>query len=432
MKLDYAWKSPTDYRKWGPYLSYGQHSSSEMRVSWQSKFFSMEQWIAYGETQDCEIKLVEKTEPITMHSFTLQNLKPNTTYYYKISRSEDVVLEKPPIYSFTTGPEEGTPIDFDFCIMSDIHAENNSAGNAFRALDTNVPEVKFLISCGDCVTHGGDEEKWNDFFFQFAPYSSKFPMMHTTGNHDTDHPETYAHFVQTFHHPYTDKSKGAYYYFIYGNAVFIMLDSCNAGQTMAMQGVVSDEQMEWLEEILEEFALKDYWIFIFMHHQVYSTGDSGMMEIYNLAYRDLFDEYHVDGVFYGHDHHFEVFWTGREQEWGGTHYCLVGNGGGSLGLFNSDPKRKPLPNYLWTGRTYIYERDGILGGNISGGIRDDEKVKESYVYGIMEYGFTHFHITGDEAKLKMWNWENNICFQDTFKRTGTGKKFHSPEFMRDH
>jgi predicted phosphodiesterase len=436
MHIDYGWKGPEDFRKWGPYLSYGTHASSEVRISWQSKFYALNRWIDYGLNPDCghkiEQKIGDQIEPMALHTIRLTNLSPNTTYYYKISRIEDLKEDPQPIYTFKTGPPEGENVKFDFCIMGDIHAQDGNARTALNAMMVNVPETKFLLSCGDAVTHGGDEVKWNDFFYQISPFNSKFPIMHTTGNHDTDHPETYAHFIQTFHHPYHDLHNGAYYYFIYGNCVFIMLDSTNAGQSSATQGVISDEQMDWLEGLLEELALKNYWIFVFMHHQVYSTGDSGMMEIYNLAYRDLFDEYHVDGVFYGHDHHFEVFWTGRDKDWGGTHYCLIGNGGGGLGTFNMDPKRKPtLPNYLWTRRSYIFERDGILGGNIEGGIRDDEKVRKSYVYGIMEHGFTHMQIDGDQCEFKMWGLQNRIYYKDTIKRTGQGKKYHTPEFMQE-
>lgn len=156
-----------------------------------------------------------------------------------------------------------------------------------------------------------------------------------------------------------------------------------------------------------------------------------MMTIYELAYRDLFDTYHVDGVFYGHDHEYEVYWTGRDQPWGGTHYCLVGNGGGSLGLFNRDAKRQPNTTpYLWKGRTYIPERDGLLGGNPKGA-RNDELVTSALEYGIIEHGFTHFHIDGNQAQMRMWGWENQVYFHSEFHRTGQGKKYSPPKYCQE-
>jgi predicted phosphodiesterase len=429
MKIDYGWEGPQDFRCWGPYWSFGTHADTEITVSWQSKFHALEHWLEFGENLEKSTRIHEKIEPTTMHSFHLRDLKPNTTYYYKISRVEDQQISPQPIYSFHTGPTQGTALSFDFCIIGDFHAKTQEGTQEIlQGIVKNVPNRSFLVSTGDAITHGGDETAWNDFFYQMKPYTSEFPVMHTTGNHDTDHPETYAHFIQTFHFPYHDSTKGAFYHYIYGNAVFIMLDSTNAGQAAATQGVVSDEQLEWLEAILTEYGKKNYWVFIFMHHPMYSTGDSGMMNIYELAYRDLFDEYHVDAVFYGHDHIFEVYWTGRDLDWGGTHYCLVGNSGNCLGTFIRDPARNSP--YLWKGRTYIPSRDGMLGGKL-GGMRNDEIIKTSYVYGIIERGFTHIHIDGDRAELKMWGLENQIYFRDQFKRTGCGKKYKTLEYIQE-
>jgi predicted phosphodiesterase len=431
VKIDYDWTSAADFRCWGPYLSYGERASSEMRVSWQSKFYSLERWLDYGETPACGNKIHEHIEPSATHCVILSDLKPNTTYYYKISRPEDINAPSPPIYSFRTGPPEGSTQSFDFCVTSDMHVENGNGMEAFASMMKNVPNFPFLVTAGDCVTHGCQEPMWNQFFYELRPFNSKFVLMNTTGNHDTDHPESYAHFVQTFHHPYVNRKNGAYYHFIYGNALFIMLDSTNAGQTTATQGVISDEQMEWLSETLEEYSKKNYWIFIFMHHQMYSTGDSGSMKWYEIAYKDMFDEAHVDGVFFGHDHLFEVYWTERDSDWGGTHYYLVGNGGGDLGLQALDAKSNPLPHYLWKGRTYIPERDGILDGNPSG-IRNDELIKKSYVYGVIEHGFSHFRISGEACEVKMIGRQNQVYFHDKYQRTNCGKKYHTPLLRREY
>jgi hypothetical protein len=429
MKIDYGWKNESDFRCWGPYCSYGIHAATEIRISWQSKFHALSHWIEYGDTAECKNKREEKISPTNMHTFILKDLKPNTIYYYKISRIEDLQIQPQPIYTIRTGPSEDVPTSFDFCAIADFHAcIREGTHETLQSMVRNVPNASFVLSAGDCVTHGGQEEAWNDFFYQVRNFGPKYPIMHTTGNHDTDHPETYAHFVQTFHNPYPNPENGAYYYFIYGNAVFIMLDSTNGGQSSATQGVISDQQMEWLEGVLEQFALKHYWIFVLMHHPVYTTGDSGMIRLYELAYRDLFEHYHVDMVLFGHDHFFEVYCVGKDLEWGGTHYCLIGNAGGDGGVKNMNTIENPP--YLWKGRTYIPSRDGILGGNMKG-MRYDEIIKSSYVYGIIEKGFTHFHIDGDTLEMKMWGMENQVYYRDHLKRTGCGKKFHHPEYMQE-
>ncbi|NMC07197.1 MAG: metallophosphoesterase family protein [Candidatus Lokiarchaeota archaeon] len=431
MKLDYTWDSPHRYQRWGPYLSFDGPAATCMRVTWQSKFFSTERWISFGKTKDCKQRKEESIldAPSRAHSFLLAGLEPETTYYYKISRPEDLALAKPPVYSFKTGPPDGARIPFDFCVVGDMHAHDGSVRRLVASIDKNVPSTSFLVSCGDPVEHGGRDEAWNDLFCELDPWCTRVPFMNATGNHDTDHPETYARFLDVFRHPYVDRKTGAYYSFQYGNVACIVLDSTNAGQSVATQGVVSDVQLEWLEHELARLARKDKWVFVFMHHPMYSTGDTGSLHIYELAYLELFNAHHVDAVFYGHDHLFEVYWTGRDLPWGGTHYLVVGNAA-MANLDMRNPLASPPATYLWKGRTYMVSRDGILGGKTKGGPRNDEVVRSSHEYGILEIGFTHLHVDGDTCELQAWGVDNNLYFKDTFQRTGHGKKYHPPEFVQ--
>ena len=157
MKLDYSWKGPEDFRAWGPYLSYGKDASTQMYVSWQSKFHSLVRWIEYGETPDCEKKIAEEIEPSTMHYFFLDNLKPDTTYYFKISRPEDLQKKEQPIYTFHTAPEKDAGKPVDCVIAGDMHCEGNNCARAYASMMKNAPDMKFFVGAGDCVTHGGVE-----------------------------------------------------------------------------------------------------------------------------------------------------------------------------------------------------------------------------------------------------------------------------------
>jgi predicted phosphodiesterase len=301
----------------------------------------------------------------------------------------------------------------------------------------NAKDLRFLVVTGDITSHGGEETAWNSFFYQLHPFTYKpnlphFALLTIPGNHDSDHPETYAHFIDTFRNPYEDIRKGAYYYVIYGNAVFIMLDSCNAGQTQGNQGLVSDPQMEWLGSTLEKFARGDYWIFVCLHHEIYSTGyKNGMISLYEMMYQDLFNEYHVDAVFYGHDHQFEVYWQSKDSEWGGTHYMLIGNGGTGLTNREEMTARDTQANYIWKQKTYVFERDGILEGNPKGA-RNDAVIKNAFQYGLIEEpGFLYVKITGDTCEMKMvGSNDGTVYYRDRFQRTGKGKKYHKPEYIK--
>jgi predicted phosphodiesterase len=333
MKLDYQWHGPDDFLCWGPYLCFGNDASAEIRITWRSKFMTMTKWLEYGETERCETRIEEETPPSYLHSFTLTGLKPDTQYYFRISRPENHIRNKvdiynagilipefiekdgKPLYTFRTAPDgsktgDRPEITFEFCVTSDIHTEGTNIQGMLTQIQKNAPETRLFVITGDITSHGGLESAWNSFFYQIHHYTladtlPNFALLTIPGNHDSDHPETYAHYIHTFPHPYENIRKGGFYYTIYGNAVFIMLDSCNAGQTQAGQGLVSDDQIEWLEATLERFAKKHYWIFVCLHHEIYSTGyKNGMISLYETIYLDLFNEYHVDAVFYGHDHQF--------------------------------------------------------------------------------------------------------------------------------
>ncbi len=460
MKLDYQWHGPDDFECWGPYITFGNDASTEVRITWRSKFMTMNKWIEYGKTEACKEKIEKETDPRYLHSFILTDLEPDTTYYFRISRPENHIKDKKdiynagilipefiekegkPIYRFTTAPSSSTvdsqdPISFDFCVTSDIHCEGTNIENSLTQMEEYPGDIRFLTVTGDVTSHGGRESAWNSYFYQLHPYTytedmKHFALMNIPGNHDGDHPETYAKFVHTFKNPYEDVRKGGFYYFIYGNAVFIMLDSCNAGQTQAPQGLVSDDQMSWLESTLEKFAKKDYWVFVCLHHEIYSTGyKNGMIKLYEMIYKDLFNEYHVDAVFYGHDHQFEVYWQNREEDWGGTHYIILGNGGNGLSNLKEMKTREPQANYIWEGKTYVFERDGILDGNPNGA-RNDEAIKSAFQYGLIEKtGFLYVNIEGDTCELKMIGSEDGtLYYHDKFKRTGTGKQYHEPEFIK--
>ncbi|MBD3185594.1 hypothetical protein GF325_02100 [Candidatus Bathyarchaeota archaeon] len=428
MKLDYGWSDASTFRCWGPYSEFTIDPSTSMRVTWQSKFFSKNAWLMHGLSPDSlETKLVHDADPpATTHSFLLEDLEPRTTYYYQISRPEDLKKrDQQPVYSFITAPEAGSQHPFTACIASDIH---NNISWLLNRIHHDIPDSRFLISCGDCITHGGQETAWNDYFHQVHHAPSRFPILHVTGNHDTDHPETYAHFIQTFRNPYPDSSIGGFYQFTYANCRFIMLDSTNAGQTRAGQGVISDEQMEWLEKALADAAERHLWKIICLHHPIYSSMDSAnLMNWYDIAYRALFDEYKVDMVFYGHDHAWEIYWRSREAPWGGTNYILCGNGGGGLSTSVRDPRRlKGTPNYIWKGRTHLHERDGILSGKLENDNVSNDIIKSSHVFGILEHGVTCLVFSGDTCDIRLLGKDGQELFMDVIKRTGQGKTFHPP------
>jgi hypothetical protein len=88
-------------------------------------------------------------------------------------------------------------------------------------------------------------------------------------------------------------------------------------------------------------------------------------------------------------------------------------------------------NYIWTQKTYLFERDGLLAGNPNGA-RNDRVIETAFQYGLIdERGFLSVRIHGDECEVKMVGYnDGTVFYHDRFKRTGTGKRYHLPVLLK--
>jgi len=67
------------------------------------------------------------------------------------------------------------------------------------------------------------------------------------------------------------------------------------------------------------------WKFVFFHYPAYSCGQHGSTAWVDQYWVPLFDQYHVDAVFNGHDHDYERI----RPDAAGVHYFVAGIGGKS-------------------------------------------------------------------------------------------------------
>ncbi len=411
------------FTEWGPCTSFGKEPSTEMVVSWRSATISRESWLKYGTDRDNERKLVAtQAIPDEMHVFTIKGLNPATTYRFEISRDPGTV------YSFTTAPRPGTKVPFSFTVNGDMHAYPcNNIARYFDLMLELDPGHAFGICVGDCINDGNDPDHWEAFFRDANHYLHQKPLMNATGNHDSDNPDKYARYLRAWHHPYVDPGNGAYYAMVYANAVFIIVDSSNGGRRGL--ALPSDEQYEWLEATLQAHALKDKWVFVFFHHQVYSTGDFSCDSSLHEFWRPICQQYHVDAVFYGHDHHYECFWVDRDADWGGTLYIVAGGGGGQHHIDHGimgdrDGKTK----YVWPGRFLNVRKHGVPApsATISAGamgFRNDALVRECQLVGVLEPNFVHVSIDGDVMELRSIGWQKQVYHHVKVQRAGAGRKY---------
>lgn len=247
-----------------------------------------------------------------IHVVELEGLIPGTTYKYRAGGPGNWT----DTYEFTTGIA-GVCGKWSFAALGD----NRPDADWLPQLKWNpiLEEAVdlapgFVIHSGDIVKEGSDTKQWSDFLTNSQPFAASTPIMPTIGNHD-DGPGDgeAANYNQVFSLPTNEVTQTEdYYYFIYGNAIFISLSS----QTFHGGDFPFQEQADWLDGVLTDNPLK--WKFVFLHHPPYASHASFDLIFtqfefnhppnenqQNAALIPIFDKHHVDIVFAGHNHYYE-------------------------------------------------------------------------------------------------------------------------------
>lgn len=288
----------------------GEDSSTEMNISYHvssdaqtfvmyadNEFFSGVQ-IAHPQ---CSALPFEGKENYKKCEVNLQNLKPNTRYYYKVSGvTNDVVM------SFKTAGGD----EFTFAHVTDIHSYFFGGGSNTRVDKANkvlnkmneIKELDFVLASGDVTAYGIVYEQWEYLFGMDVLKDNMFAV--TPGNHD--YYNTSAQFVSVdFFNAVTSNPnngaegvKGSSYYFKYGNALFVSLDS----EAAALDATHRANQIEWLNEVTANNPAD--FIIVFTHRPFY-TGDgqnAGQARDMKEYFQEIFDNTGVDLVLGGHNH----------------------------------------------------------------------------------------------------------------------------------
>lgn len=197
---------------------------------------------------------------------------------------------------------------FQFAVMADRNGGNRPDifEQAIEKLNWLQPE--FVMSVGDYIPGYTENDssldaQWREFFTKIAPLH--MPFFCLPGNHDiTNLPMRQA---------WQDRLGPTFYHFIYGNVLFLCLDTEDppAGQ-------ISDTQVRYVQRVLEKNT-RVSWTMIFMHKPLWKYAHRGGYEKLEplLAGRP-----HT--LFAGHEHVYEK--TVRN---GIDHYVLATTGGSS-------------------------------------------------------------------------------------------------------
>lgn len=298
---------------------------SQMNFAWYSKD-GESAGFRYGMTPDLsdgtEVSVTSEAaqEGYQANKVTLTGLKPNTTYYYQAGSKEvctfDTRNAREFSFIFVGDPQIGSsnegkaksPEDIQKpsfissqyeSVMSDSFNWNNTLNQAVKMAGE---KPSFVLSAGDQIQTNAEKVKDTTISeIEYAGYLSpdvlkSLPVATTVGNHDADNANYTWHFnVPNASELGSNQITGGDYWFRYGNALFMMLNT---------QDTNVAEHKQFIEETVKNnFDCK--WRIVTLHQDIYGSAEhSNEPEITNLRYEltPIFEANDVDVVLTGHDH----------------------------------------------------------------------------------------------------------------------------------
>lgn len=201
-------------------------------------------------------------------------------------------------------PDNPTPTpspiatDFTFAVAGDWGTESMTA-KVVSLIKNNSPKPVIVCGVGDnAYGTGGDVD---DFFDYIDPIDSKNGITFKTafGNHDNEESESADNETKLKNHFGLSKT---YYTFDYENVRFIVIDNTEATSFSSGSSQYNDVK-NWLAAGRSNSKID--WIVVFAHKPMFG-GDSKHSYndgSFNKYYFPLFDQYKVDLMMFGHNHH---------------------------------------------------------------------------------------------------------------------------------
>ena len=247
---------------------------------------------------------------------TASNLTPGT-YYYQIGDGEPVAFEVQDSsdgfsFIYVGDPQIGSSNELKGTDTEEFYAAQSASvcndsfnwNNTLEKAVAQAPDASFVLSAGDQIQTNKKKAPNKDATnseIEYAGYLcpevlDSLPVATTVGNHDADNPNYTYHFnTATNSELGSNGIVGGDYYYTYGNALFIMLNT---------QDTNVAEHKQFIEQAVA--ACPDAkWRIVTLHQDIYGSAEhSNEPEITNLRYQlvPYFEENDIDVVLTGHDH----------------------------------------------------------------------------------------------------------------------------------
>jgi hypothetical protein len=277
-------------------------------------------------------RVVVRSNRSLVYHAELKNLKPDTTYFYRIiSQSSHFIPSQ-----FRTPPAKGSNKPFRFAVYSDcqsqadVHSKIVEKGimaqlkEELGRLKNFSNELGFVLVAGDIVQDGNAYEQYRSRFFDpIAPLSKNVPFYVAIGNHERDS-DTYFDYLDLPMNG-SEGYKEHWYSFDYGNSHVIALDTNNDYRI--------EKQLNWLDEDLDKACSdKDIdFVFAFFHHpyksELWLKGESQYSgEIVKRLEAKLNGCGKQGAHFFGHTHGYS---RGQSKD-SSLYWVNVGSAGGDI------------------------------------------------------------------------------------------------------
>ena len=297
-QLNFAWYSKTADGAATPVVHFGTDPDA------------LQEFTGESGTVDPELT---GSEAYDYNHVTVTGLTENTTYYYTVEKSG---VETEPV-EYTTGSfsdlnllyvgdpqigaSTGKPQGGEE-LVNDSGAANTAARNDGygwnRTLEIAAeqnPDLNFIISAGDQINKTGKPKEEEYASYLNPELLAGLPVATTIGNHDSLNPDYSYHFYNPNQTENGLTEAGGDYYYSYGPAVFIVLNTNNYNAA---------EHQKTVEEAIAAYP-DATWRIVTLHQDLYGSGydhsDTDGM-ILRTQLTPIFDANDIDVVLQGHDH----------------------------------------------------------------------------------------------------------------------------------
>ncbi len=245
--------------------------------------------------------------PGVLHEVTVRNLKPDSTYEYRIKGDYYNHIWSD-VFQFHTATDDVENLDVVYVADTGLVGRRDGLSTGTQHIVNEIAAMKpsLVLAGGDYAYYSKDKRygslsrSIDAWFNQMMPIATIAPMMPTYGNHEVLLQENYGAWVERFATPEGFDHRRNYSFDV-GSVHFISLLAIYEEQG------INPEALSWLEQdILNAQSSGQKWIIPYMHVSAFAEGESHPS---NLELRSqlgpLFERLGVKVVLSSHDQAYE-------------------------------------------------------------------------------------------------------------------------------